>query len=217
MVSSRTRNNLPSSSGRTSTETPDLGAATLPGRAKRLIPGPLRRYPWTAGAAALVLVIGVIAALAALGGGATPAAAVDPRTHVYADYTACLLTDAHGTAVAPASTVWTGMQQAAKTTNERVRTLPATGAQTLAATESSLNTLALQGCGLVLAIGTLPTEAMAARAESFPHTRFLAVGTTAPARRATNLSFLSDGDPQTLAASVSSALAGDFQAHGSGS
>jgi hypothetical protein len=97
-------------------------------------------------------------------------AAVAPRTRVYADYTACLLTGAAGTAQDPAAAVWAGMEQASNHTSERVSTLPITGPQNLA--------LALRNCDLIVTAGALPDQAAEARATVFPHQRFLVIGGT---------------------------------------
>jgi hypothetical protein len=136
-----------------------------------------------------------------------PAAAVDPRTRVYADYSACLLTGPAGTAQNPAAAVWAGMQKASDHTSERISTLPVTGRQDLATAERFLNTAALQNCNLVITVGVLPDQAAEARAPAFPHQRFLAIGGTSAQRNATtNLSFLPGASPAALTVAVQKAV-----------
>jgi hypothetical protein len=141
-----------------------------------------------------------------------PAAVVDPRTRVYVDYSACLLTGPAGTTQNPAAAIWAGMQQASNHTSERIRTLPMTGPQNLATAEQFLNTVAMQNCNLIITAGDLPDQAAEARATAFPHQRFLAVGGTGAQ---SNLSFLPDVSPSTLTAAVKNAVITDYTAHAS--
>jgi basic membrane lipoprotein Med (substrate-binding protein (PBP1-ABC) superfamily) len=144
--------------------------------------------------------------------GSHPAAVVDPRTRVYVDYSACLLTGPAGTTGNPAAAIWAGMQQASNHTSERIRTLPMTGPQNLATAEQFLNTLALQSCDLIITTGDLPNEAAEARATAFRHQRFLAVGGIGTQ---SDLSILPGGSPLTLTAAVKNAVTTDYTAHAS--
>jgi basic membrane lipoprotein Med (substrate-binding protein (PBP1-ABC) superfamily) len=141
-----------------------------------------------------------------------PADVADPRTRVYVNYSACLLTGPSGTAQNPATAVWAGMQQASNRTSERISTLPITGPQNVATAEQFLNTLALRNCNLIITAGTLPDQAAEARATAFPHQRFLVVGGTSAQ---SNLSFLPDGSPSSLTAVVQNAVTTDYTAHAS--
>lgn len=184
MASTGRRNNLPAP---TSTDAGGPGTRLR----NRILHGPrvlmlrpMRRHPRRAAIAALVIATVATIAGVARTGNSHPAAVVDPRTRVYTDHAACLLTDARGTTTATAGAAWSGMQQAAKTTSERTSTLPITGAQTLQSAETYLNTLALQGCQTIIGAGALPVEAVQARATEFPHTRFIVVTSTGTGTKA---------------------------------
>jgi hypothetical protein len=137
-------------------------------------------------------------------------AAVVPRTRVYADYSACLLTGAAGTTQNPGAAVWAGMEQASNHTSERVSTLPISGPQNLATAEQFLNTLALRNCDLIVTAGTLPDQAAEARATAFPRQRFLVIGGTGAQN---NVSFLPDGSPAALTVAVQKDVTTDYTAH----
>lgn len=169
----------------------------------------VRRHPWTS--AASLLALASLAALAALliPGNPSTTNPFTPRTRVYTNQTACLLTDAQGTTTPAAGAAWTGMQQASKTNAERISSLPITGAQTLQNAETYLNTLALQGCENIIGAEALPDHAIAARADSFPHIHFIAITGTTTIHPPANLTSLPDTSPATITAEVTATLLGD--------
>jgi basic membrane lipoprotein Med (substrate-binding protein (PBP1-ABC) superfamily) len=154
--------------------------------------------------------LAIIGTLAYVFWPASHSAAIDPRTRVYADYSACLLTGSAGITQSPAAAAWAGMQQASSRTSERISTLPITGPQDLATAEQFLNTLALRHCDLIITAGALPDQAAEARAAAFPQQHFLAIGGTS-AR--SNLSFLSDGSPAALTVAIQQDVTTDYNAH----
>jgi hypothetical protein len=137
-------------------------------------------------------------------------AAVDPRTRVYVDYSACLLTGSAGTTQNPAAAVWAGMRQASNHTSERISTLPINASQNLATAEQFLNTLALRDCDLIITAGALPDQAAEARATAFPRQRFLVIGGTGAQN---NVSYLPAGSPAALTAAVQKEVTTDYTAH----
>src|SRR5438105_1628254 len=100
----------------------------------------------TAGAAAVLLIAGVVW-LAWPKGGGEPA----PRERTYREFTACLLTDDHGLQGPAAKSVWAGMQQASVANRVKVQYLAVAGAQTAANATPYFNSLA-QGCQVVVAV-----------------------------------------------------------------
>jgi hypothetical protein len=216
MTGTKARNNLPRRTAQPGEANRNRTAIAPLTRVKAMIPSPLRRHPRITTTVLVALAAGAITTTALLGGAKPSPTAIDPRTRVYANYSACLLTDAHGTSQTPASAVWAGMQAATNTTNERVRTLPITGPQTLAVAETFLNTLALQGCNLIAAVEPLPTQATTARATAFPHTHFLLIAPTAPTQKSSNITYIRAGNPDTLTSDVAQALATDYHTYSNG-
>jgi len=208
MTKRNARNNLPR-------RTPDRKRAILPRlhNAAAHAVRPLRAHPrWsTATAAALA---GLAATAAILLPDHGQPASIDPRTRLFANYRACLLTGPDGTSTQPAQAAWTGMQQAANTTNERVTTQPVTGAQTTVNATIYLNTLAMQGCGIIITAGTIPNQAARTDATAFPHTKFLAINPdTNASTKPGNFTAIIATDPGTISTSIDHALLDDFQSH----
>jgi len=202
------RNNLPR-------RTPDRKHATLPWLRKTAAHAvrAFRAHPrWSTGTGAALT--GLAAAAVIILPNHGQATTVDPRTRVFANYRACLLTGPEGISTQPAQAAWTGMQQAANTTNERVTTQPVTGTQTTANATIYLNTLAMQGCGIIITAGTLPDQAARAGATAFPHIKFLAIGTgMTVTTKSENFTTLNGTDPVTVSSNVDHALLDDFQSH----
>lgn len=103
------------------------------------------------------------------------------RTRTTIDFTACLVASAAGIDATPQSqAVWQGLLDAQKSTNIRIQTFHASGAETMANAQITVNTLALRGCNLVTA--ATPTEAAAVeqQAHLFTGTQFAVVTATQP-------------------------------------
>lgn len=133
----------------------------------------LRRHPLRyagAGLLAVALIAGVVY-LAWPGSGYRPAV----RGRAYADYTACLLTDATGVTGTTAAPVWAGMRAASQATTAQISYLTIQGPDTAANADLYVNTLALRGCRVIVATGALPARGVADRASAYPHLRFITV------------------------------------------
>jgi basic membrane lipoprotein Med (substrate-binding protein (PBP1-ABC) superfamily) len=134
-----------------------------------------RRW-WAAGGAGLIA-----AALAAAGGillstgSGSPAQVTAAQRHYTAEQ-ACLLTDSHGIAARPASAVWAGMEDASRATSARVTYLMVEGPPTTAAAIPYANSLVIQHCNVVLAVGAPQTSAISAVAPRTPATAFISIG-----------------------------------------
>ncbi|MCC3770468.1 BMP family ABC transporter substrate-binding protein [Streptomyces sp. UNOC14_S4] len=134
----------------------------------------MRRRSWVAaGAGAVVLTGGLIAAIVLSGGGD---GGQEPRARQYTDHSACLLTDGRGVTGDEAAPVWAGMEDASLATHAKVTSLPVFGPDTVANAVPYVNTLVQRRCDIVLAVGRTPgaaTEEVAART---PAARFVVVG-----------------------------------------
>lgn len=100
----------------------------------------------------------------------------DPRSRVYTDASACLLTPARGLADTAVAPVWAGMQQASLATSGRASFLEVDGPQTGANAATYLATLASGGCDLVLVAGAAPVAAVVEQAGRYPSAHFVVVG-----------------------------------------
>lgn len=163
-----------------------------------------------AAAAALTVVV-----VLAVGSPAPKPANIVPisRAQTYTAYSACLLTGSSGLTDPVAEATWAGMQAASDTTHAQVSYLPMQGAATAGNAGVYINTLALRGCSIVIAAGTLPTQGALARAAAWPHLPIVAITppatkpgaeTTHPA--APNLTVLTDSSARALQARVEDLL-----------
>ncbi|WP_422739679.1 hypothetical protein ACN263_10940 [Micromonospora sp. WMMD729] len=99
-----------------------------------------------------------------------------PRERQYRDVTACLLTDNRGLASRDARAAWTGMQRASVESLVQVQYLAANGVQDRSNVAAYFNTLAAQGCEMVIAVGVAPVDALIAGKDRFPAIRYVVVG-----------------------------------------
>jgi hypothetical protein len=168
MAGNPRQNNLPSAKTDASDSRP-RGAAV---RALTRATGALRARPRaTIGAAVAALAV-TSGAILLLQPGHNGPTSVDPRTRVFANYSACLLTGPGGVSTQPASAIWKGMQQASNTTNERVTNQSIIGPQTTQNAEQYINTLAALRCQVVITIGQDAAGAAVSRATAYPDVQF---------------------------------------------
>jgi hypothetical protein len=118
----------------------------------------------------------------------------DPRSRVYSEASACLLTPAQGVVDKAVVPVWAGMQQASLETAGKVSFLEVDGPQTRENAATYLATLAAGGCDLVLAAGDAPIAALSEQADRYPLVRFVAVG-PASERSLVNVVNVEESDP----------------------
>ncbi|GLY01343.1 MULTISPECIES: hypothetical protein [Actinoplanes] len=128
---------------------------------------------WAAGAAGVLVAAGVLT-WALWPGTERP----DPRSRVYTEASACLLTPAAGVVDEAVVPVWAGMQQASTETSGKVSYLEVDGPQTSENASTFLATLVQGDCDLVLAAGAAPADAVVRFAGQFPRTRFVAIGSS---------------------------------------
>ncbi|WP_436522985.1 hypothetical protein [Actinoplanes sp. HUAS TT8] len=171
------------------------GSATTDRTSGRRLPG---RPSWWLGGAAAVLVAAGLTTWALWPGEERP----DPRSRVYTEASACLLTPAQGTTDASAAPVWAGMQQASTETRGKVSFLEVDGPQTAQNASSFLATLVNGGCDVVLAAGPAPAGAVAQWAGQFPRTNFIAVTTVDDGRSLANVVRVTETDPAKVTAQV---------------
>ena len=130
------------------------------------------RREWISVVAALALVLGVVVAWRMSRSSPTS----QPRERQYRASTACLLTDDKGLAGEQAKAAWTGMQEASAATLIKVQYLSISGPQTAANGLSYFNSLGVQKCAVVVAVGKAPVAAMVDGHPRFPEIRCVAVG-----------------------------------------
>ncbi|MFJ1538662.1 hypothetical protein ACIODS_08985 [Micromonospora chalcea] len=99
-----------------------------------------------------------------------------PRERRYEAFTACLLTDDRGLAGTEAKAAWDGMQAVSTAHLIKVQYLSVDGPQTTANALAYFNTLALEGCGVVVAAGEAPIAALSQGKSRFPGSRYVTVG-----------------------------------------
>ncbi|MFC4148002.1 hypothetical protein ACFO0M_17230 [Micromonospora mangrovi] len=99
-----------------------------------------------------------------------------PRERHYRAFTACLLTDQRGLSGPDAAASWAGMQRASLATSIKVQYLSVVGEQTAENAQGFFNTLGVQHCRLVVAVGAAPIAALVAGYRRFADSRFLVVG-----------------------------------------
>ncbi|MFI7435807.1 hypothetical protein [Micromonospora haikouensis] len=100
----------------------------------------------------------------------------EPRERRYEAFTACLLTDGKGLAGEQAKAAWAGMQSASTAHSIKVQYLAVEGPQTSANALAYFNTLVLEGCGVVVAVGEAPVAAVEQGRGRFPEPRYVTVG-----------------------------------------
>jgi len=98
-----------------------------------------------------------------------------PRERAYQAFTACLLTDDEGLAGEVARAAWDGLQQVSLAESIKVQYLTVSGPQTEANASAYFNSLGLQGCGVVVAVGEAPVAALVSGKSRFPRTRYVVV------------------------------------------
>jgi hypothetical protein len=171
------------------------GSAATGREAGRRLPG---RPSWWLGGAAAVVVAAGLATWALWPGDERP----DPRSRVYTEASACLLTPAQGTTDASAAPVWAGMQQASTETRGKVSFLEVDGAQTAQNASTFLATLVNGGCDVVLAAGEAPSGAVLQGAGQFPQAKFIAVTTVDDGKSLANVVRVTDSDPARVTSRV---------------
>ena len=178
-------------------------------RALARIAAPAREHPWLSIATATAGLL-IAGSTMLLGQPDHTQAAVDPRTRVFANYSACLLTGPGGTGDQPAAAIWKGMQQASSTTNERVTNQPIIGAQTVQNAEEYINTLSSLRCRVVITIGQNPAQAAFARATAYPGIKFITIAASIPSQRPENISGLPVTTGETITGEITQSLITDF-------
>lgn len=156
------------------------------------------RRPVVVGAAALVA-LGLLAATVWW----WPTSKPKPRAREYRDVTACLLTDERGLAGEQAQAVWAGMQKVSLAHLVKVQYLAVTGPQTAANARTYFNSLGLQRCEAIVAVGEIPVAAVIEGRERFPGARYVLVGQRLDDPRVTSVP---DGPAEGVAAGVEAAL-----------
>lgn len=171
----------------------------LIGSARGKSSGPRFRLPgdrrwWFAGGAAAVLLVAGLLAWAWW-----PESGPDPRSRVYTEATACLLTPAAGVADKQAAPVWAGMQRASLATRGKVQFLEVDGPQTGENAKTFLATLVSGKCDVIFTAGAAPNAAASASAATYPDARFVLVGKGSPQG---NLSVVEVESPEQVSAQV---------------
>jgi basic membrane lipoprotein Med (substrate-binding protein (PBP1-ABC) superfamily) len=160
----------------------------------------LRRF-WWVGAVAVALAI-VLAA--SLWPRPTSVRALPPtRERVYANWRACLVTGPQGLADPAVAPAWAGMQDASAQTTVQLTYLAADGDGSAGAAEPYVATLASGNCGILLAVGSAQTQAVASLAPRFPKIRFVDVGTGTVAG---NVAVIPSGSSTSVSAAVATAV-----------
>lgn len=150
------------------------GSARTKSSAPRFrLPGD-RRWWFGGGAAAVLLVVGLLVWVW------WPESGPDPRSRVYTEATACLLTPAAGVADKQAAPVWAGMQRASLATRGKVQFLEVDGPQTGENAKTFLATLVGGKCDLIITAGTAPNAALVASSAAYPKAHFVLVGKGSP-------------------------------------
>jgi hypothetical protein len=177
------------------------GSAWTKPVAGRRLPGGRGRW-LVGGGVVVVLVAGLLAWVL------WPDGRPDPRSRVYTEATACLLTPAAGVVDKQAAPVWAGMQQASLATRGKVQYLEVDGPQTSAQAATYLATLARSKCDLILTVGDAQNAALGRAAASYPSMRFIAVG---EAEARANVSVLDGSVPDRVAETVRTAVSAALQ------
>ncbi|WP_163505157.1 BMP family ABC transporter substrate-binding protein [Fodinicola acaciae] len=103
------------------------------------------------------------------------------RARQYTATTACLLTDATGTAPGTsAATAWSEMQKASLRSRAKIQYLPINGPSTTQNAVPYLNTLTQRQCAVIVATGTGPVAATAGNAHRYPTITFIVIDKDQP-------------------------------------
>ena len=113
--------------------------------------------------------------LAACSSGGGPASAPS-RARSYANVDACLLTGPRGVFDPAAAPVWAGMEDVSVTGQVRASYLEVPDPVTAGSAESHLNSLIVEKCALIIAVGGPEQAAVLAEARQFPAVRFAVLG-----------------------------------------
>jgi len=128
-----------------------------------------------------------------------PESGPEPRSRVYTEATACLLTPAAGVADKQAAPVWAGMQRASLATRGKIQFLEVDGPQTGENAKTFLATLVSGRCDVILTAGSAPNAALVASAAAYPDARFVLVGNMPPQG---NISVVDAESPDLVSAQV---------------
>lgn len=123
--------------------------------------------------AGLAVVAGLLPACSS--SGATPGS-VPSRARAYVNVDACLLTGPHGVSDPAAAPVWAGMEDVSVTGRVRVSYLEVPAPDTPGTAVTHLNSLILQKCMLIIAVGGPQQAAVLTDARRFPAVRFVVLG-----------------------------------------
>jgi hypothetical protein len=113
------------------------------------------------------------------------------------------LTDDKGLAGDEAQAAWVGMQAVSAAHLIKVQYLAVEGPQTSANALAYFNTLALEGCGVVVAVGEAPVAAVGQGKGRFPNPRYVTVGSE---RTPDGVTGISAGTPAGIRAGVETAV-----------
>jgi hypothetical protein len=122
-------------------------------------------------AAGTAMVAGLLASCSSGG-----PAGVSSRARAYANVDACLLTGPRGVFDPAAAPVWAGMEDVSATGQVRASYLEVPDPVTPASAQSHLNSLIVQKCALVVAVGGPERAAVLSEARQFPSVRFVVLG-----------------------------------------
>ncbi|GIE87950.1 hypothetical protein Are01nite_44300 [Actinoplanes regularis] len=171
------------------------GAAKAGQGSSRRLPG---RPSWWLGGGAGVLVLAGLVAWSLWPEDERP----DPRSRVYTEASACLLTPAQGITDPSAAPVWAGMRQASEETLGKVSFLEVDGPQTAQNASTFFATLVSGGCDVVLAAGSAPSAAMLQGAAQFPGAKFIAITTVDDGKTQANLVKVTEATPERVTSRV---------------
>lgn len=119
------------------------------------------------------------------------------RTRTTIDVTVCLLTGPGGatssSATATDAAAWKGILAAQASTNLRAQSYSVGGTETAENAQTSINTLALRGCGLIITTGGIENAAATTQAHLFPQVEF------APQTSASATAIIADAKAKALA------------------
>jgi hypothetical protein len=101
---------------------------------------------------------------------------VPARERHYQATTACLLTDDQGLTGAPAQAAWSVLRQVSDQQLVKVQYLSITGPQTAANGLAYFNSLGMQKCTTIVAVGSAPIAALNQGRAQFPDVEYITVG-----------------------------------------
>jgi basic membrane lipoprotein Med (substrate-binding protein (PBP1-ABC) superfamily) len=124
------------------------------------------------------VVVAMMAGLLAACSSGGPASAPS-RARAYANVDACLLTGPGGVSSPAVAPVWAGMEDVSVTGRVRASYLTVPSPETAASAQSHLNSLIVQKCALIIAVGAPERAAVLAEARRFPSVHFVVLGAAA--------------------------------------